>query len=400
MKTADYHFDLPEELIASYPLETRDSSRLLHYNLESKSVKHASFTDIVNILQPGDILVRNNTKVMPTRFFVRKPESDRFNIEILLTKNLPPRAHMQGLRNEDEGSCGGSNDLKMNERNAADGNVGVNSKDQTLWQAIGKPGKKLKDGAELILKNGSKVIIHRVEDGKVQVEFKSTEEFEQAIVDSSSMPIPPYMNREAEELDKIRYQTVYAQDNSSGVSIAAPTAGLHFTDEIFSQLKAKGIEVFDTTLHVGMGTFLPVKVENLAEHEMHSEYYEVDTEVIRKIVAAKQEGRRVIAIGSTSVRNLESVAAKHIAAGLDLMKGDLDEDLLKGETDIFIYPGAPGFKGFQLIDGMQTNFHLPESTLIMLVAALTGRDEVIRVYEEAIQEKYRFYSYGDTCLFL
>lgn len=344
MNTSDFDFELPEELIAQYPLDKRDESRLLHYSLEKRTIKHLKFIDIINILKKGDILVRNNTKVLPARLFVKPvitnhPEENR-EIEILLIK-------------------------------------AKDQKQLSKWEIIGKPFKRLKAGKSYVLNNAQEIKIEE-EAGTKYADFGSEENFHKAINEAGSMPIPPYMKRSAEELDKSRYQTVYArEDISSGLSIAAPTAGLHFTDEIFKELKNKGIEVLDTTLHVGMGTFLPIKTDNIHEHKMHAEYYEISPETWAKVTSAKAEGRRVISVGSTSTRCLEAAA---------------QSGQLNGETDIFIYPGYK----FQLVDGIITNFHLPKSTLILMISAFAGTEEILRAYAEAIEEKYRFYSYGDA----
>lgn len=334
----DFDFDLPEELIASYPLENRSDSRLLVYDASESKLQHKKFTDIIDLLEPGDILVRNNTKVLPARLYVRNETEAR--IEILLVKK----------------------------------------QEKQVWDIMAKPGKKLKDGLSYKLDNGIELKVIK-DETKFQVDFGSEENFQKAIQDCGSMPIPPYMKRKAEELDKERYQTTFSRDHESGISVAAPTAGLHFTAEIDQALKDKGIEILELTLHVGIGTFAPIKTENILEHKMHSEFYEVREETWRKIQKAKQEGKRIIGVGSTSTRVLESVA---------------NTGLLRAETDIFIYPGYK----FQVVDGMVTNFHLPKSSLIVMISALLGESTVKKIYLEAISEKYRFYSYGDACLLL
>ncbi len=357
-----YDFDLPEELIASYPTDRRDQSRLLHYNLESKSLKHLNFADILSLLQPGDILVRNNSKVLPARFYIEALDRNgllRFarndeaihKIEILLIKQ----------RGE-------------------------------LWEAIAKPLKKIKDG-EYLLTNGQQIQITKLLErdagdisAQILVNFGEKDAFNKAIAEAAEMPIPPYLGRHAEDLDKDRYQTVYAQDTSSGHSIAAPTAGLHFTDEILEALKERGVKTLDLTLHVGLGTFLPVKSETITAHKMHSEYYEISEDTWRQINKAKTDGRRIIAVGTTACRALESAARS---------------EKLSAETDIFIYPNDKSRDdNFRIINGLLTNFHLPRSTLLMLVSTLAGREEMLNIYKEAVEQRYRFFSYGDCMLLL
>jgi S-adenosylmethionine:tRNA ribosyltransferase-isomerase len=345
MNISDYDFELPEELIARYPLEERTASRLLVYDALTNQIQHKNFRDIVDILRPGDILLRNNTKVLAARLYVSKKTDSKdealgSKIEILLIK----KQHNQ------------------------------------VWDIMAKPGKKLKDGLIYELENGIEIKVIKDED-KFQVDFGSEENFCKAVQDCGSMPIPPYMKRSAEAIDAERYQTTYAREHDSGVSVAAPTAGLHFNEEIDRQLVNKGIEILELTLHVGIGTFAPIKTENILDHKMHSEFYEIAEDTWNKIQLAKKSGRRVIAVGSTSTRVLESVARTGILAG---------------ETDIFIYPG----KEFMVVDGMITNFHLPKSSLIVMITAFLGEKAVKDIYSEAISNKYRFYSYGDTSLLL
>ncbi len=345
MQLSEFDFELPEELIAKYPLEKRDESRMLYYN--KGNIEHRKFKDLVEILQPGDILVRNISKVLAARLWVWADTGSK--IEILLTNKI--------------------SDHK--------------------WQAIAGNSKRIKDGRVYKLSNGIQVDIKREAD-EVLVDFGTYENYQKAIQDCGSMPIPPYMKREAEESDKLRYQTTYARDTDDGSSVAAPTAGLHFTAEIDQALRAKGIEILEVTLHVGLGTFAPIKAENIEEHKMHAEIYSIEEDVWNKIQDAKKEGRRIIAVGSTSTRVLESVA-KSLSTRTDSNTGEL-----QGSTDIYIYPGYK----FQIIDGMLTNFHLPKSSLIVLISALLGTETVQKIYREAINSKYRFYSYGDCCLFL
>ena len=334
LKLTDFDFELPEELIAKYPCDKRDQSRMLVY--ENSQIKHQDFKSIIDYFEPGEILVRNNTKVLPARLFIENKQGTQ--IELLLIKEVSPY----------------------------------------LWQAMAKPAKRLKEERlEYKLRDSDLTIEAYKKDNQVYVDFKSHEHFEKVISNNGQMPIPPYFKREAQDLDKERYQTVYADSNPA--SVAAPTAGLHFTDEIFTALKNKGVEVIDLTLHVGIGTFAPVKVENIKEHEMHSEYFEIDETAWQKVLAAKEAGNKITAIGSTSVRTLESVARTNN---------------LLGETDIFIYPGFE----FKIVDRMLTNFHLPKSSLIMMISAFVGLDNVKAIYNSAIQNNYRFYSYGDCCL--
>ncbi len=337
-----YDFDLPEELIARYPQEKRDQSRLLHYNLESKSLKHLAFSDITHLLKAGDLLVLNKTQVLASRFYLQP-----LDIEILLL-----------TRKGDQ------------------------------WEAIAKPLKKLKDGASYQLKNGQTVKITKLKQDasseispQILVNFGSEEDFNRAVREAAEMPIPPYLKRRAEEIDKERYQTIFAQDSASGFSIAAPTAGLHFSDEILTKLRTKGVEILELTLHVGLGTFLPIKSQTISGHKMHSEYYEISSETWQKILSAKSAGQRIISVGSTASRALESAAAT---------------GTLTGETDIYIYPPYK----FKIIDGMLTNFHLPRSTLLLMVSALAGQEEILNIYKEAVIQRYRFFSYGDCMLLL
>lgn len=342
MKLADFDFNLPEELIATYPTEKRDESKMLCYQRHVRKLEHKQFSNIVDILQEGDLVVRNSSKVLPARLELNTNTGSK--IEILLLKPLS-----EGF----------------------------------VWQAIAGNAKRIKTGRTYKLTNSLEIELARVDDesNEVVVNFISLENFQRAIKECGTMPIPPYMKREAEELDKERYQTIYAKDRNDGVSVAAPTAGLHFTPAIDEALIAKGVEIAELTLHVGLGTFLPIKSENIHEHKMHEEYFSLEEELWNKIQLAKKESRRVIAIGSTSTRVLETVA---------------NNSKLQGWTDIYIYPGYE----FKIVDGMLTNFHLPKSSLFVMISAFLGTDIAQNIYTEAIKEKYRFYSYGDCCLFL
>lgn len=349
MKTEDFNFELPEELIARYPLDQRDESRLLHYNLESQSLKHLRFHNIVDLLQEGDLLVRNNTRVLPARLYL-EDSLKQIKVEILLIKAKDERGF--------------------------------------VWEIMGKPWKKIKPEYSFCLPSGQKVEIELDSNKKKYVNFGSLDLFKEAIANSGTMPIPPYMSREAESLDHDRYQTVYAEESAQDWSIAAPTAGLHFTENIFQELNNKGVEVIDLTLHVGTGTFVPVKTENIQDHEMHPESFSIGEASWNKILQAKKEGRRIISVGSTSTRCLETLIRPE---QYDLRKSS---GTIFGETDIYIYPGFE----FKIVNAILTNFHLPKSSLILMISAFAGREEILRIYKEAIEEKYRFYSYGDCML--
>lgn len=338
-KTSDYYYDLPPELIAQTPLYPRDSSRLLYYNKETGEIKDGVFTDIENILKPGDLLVVNNTRVLPARMYAYTVNGGK--IEILLLKRL----------------------------------------NLTDWEVMVKPGKKAREGVTLVINEElSLKILSRTESGERIVKFIYDGVFEDIISRAGEMPLPPYIHEKLK--DGERYQTVYAKNPGSA---AAPTAGLHFTNELIERLKKKGVEFATVELKVGLGTFRPVKVEDAEKHDMHSEWYEITAENAEKINKAKREKRRVIAVGTTSVRTLETVADENgfVSSG-------------SGYTKIFIYPPYK----FRCVEGLITNFHLPESTLIMLVAAFTSREEILSVYKHAVDEKYRFFSFGDACLFL
>lgn len=339
MKTADFYFDLPQELIAQDPLEDRSSSRLLHLNKETGEIEHGTFRDILKYLQPGDCLVVNDTKVIPARLYGHKADTGAL-IEILLLKR----------------------------------------KEKDIWETLVKPGKKARPGAEIIFGNGilKGTVIDVVEEGNRLIQFSYEGIFEEILDQLGEMPLPPYITHKLQ--DKNRYQTVYAKKEGSA---AAPTAGLHFTKELMAQVEEMGVKIAHVTLHVGLGTFRPVKVEDVTEHHMHSEFYVVEEEQAKVINDTKKAGGRVIAVGTTSCRTLES------AAGTDgILKAG------SGWTEIFIYPGYQ----FRLIDCLITNFHLPESTLLMLVSALAGKEKIMNAYEEAVKERYRFFSFGDAMM--
>ena len=337
MKKEDFYFDLPEELIAQDPLEDRSGSRLLVLDKETGETEHHIFREIVNYLNPGDCLVINDTKVIPARLIGEK-EGTGAKVEVLLLKR----------------------------------------KENDIWETLVKPGRKMKPGARLAFGNGllKAEVIGVVEEGNRLIRFEYEGIFEEILDQLGQMPLPPYITHQLE--DKNRYQTVYAKHSGSA---AAPTAGLHFTPELLDEIKEKGVEIAHVTLHVGLGTFRPVKVENIQEHHMHSEFYRIEQSEADKINRAKGEGHRVICVGTTSCRTVESAADEN---------GRLRE--CSGWTEIFIYPGYK----FKVLDALITNFHLPESTLIMLVSALAGREHVLAAYEEAIRERYRFFSFGDA----
>lgn len=337
MKTSDFYYDLPQELIAQDPLKKRSDSRLMHLDRKTGQICHQHFTDILRWLHPGDCLVINDTKVIPARLFGRKEDTDA-HIEILLLKR----------------------------------------RDKDVWETLVKPGKKAKPGTKLIFGDGrlKGEVIDIVEEGNRLIHFTYEGIFEEILDSLGEMPLPPYITHKLE--DKNRYQTVYAKHDGSA---AAPTAGLHFTEELLEQVKAKGVSIAHVTLHVGLGTFRPVKVEDVTQHHMHSEFYVVEEEQARLINETKAAGGRIISVGTTSCRTLESAGDETgvVKAG-------------SGWTDIFIYPGYR----FKVIDGLITNFHLPESTLLMLVSALAGKDTIMKAYEEAVKERYRFFSFGDA----
>ena len=337
MKKEDFYFDLPEELIAQDPLEDRSGSRLLVLDKETGETEHHIFREIVNYLNPGDCLVINDTKVIPARLIGEK-EGTGAKVEVLLLKR----------------------------------------KENDIWETLVKPGRKMKPGARLVFGNGllKAEVIGVVEEGNRLIRFEYEGIFEEILDQLGQMPLPPYITHQLEE--KNRYQTVYAKHSGSA---AAPTAGLHFTPELLDEIKEKGVGIAHVTLHVGLGTFRPVKVENIQEHHMHSEFYRIEQSEADKINRAKEEGHRVICVGTTSCRTVESAADEN---------GRLRE--CSGWTEIFIYPGYK----FKVLDALITNFHLPESTLIMLVSALAGREHVLAAYEEAIRERYRFFSFGDA----
>lgn len=341
MKTSDFYYDLPKELIAQDPLEDRSSSRLLHLSMKDGSMEHRHFTDILDYLNEGDCLVINDTRVIPARLYGHKEETGAL-IEILLLK-----------RHEND-----------------------------IWECLVKPGKKARPGAKITFGDGilKGEIIDIVDEGNRLIQFHYDGIFEEILDQLGEMPLPPYITHKLK--DKNRYQTVYAKNDGSA---AAPTAGLHFTKELLEQVKAEGVKIAHVTLHVGLGTFRPVKVDDVEQHHMHSEFYMVEEDQAKLINDTKKAGGRVISVGTTSCRTLESATGEDgiLRAG-------------SGWTEIFIYPGYR----FKMIDGLITNFHLPESTLMMLVSALAGKENIMAAYEEAVRQKYRFFSFGDAMLII
>ena len=337
MKVSDFYFELPEELIAQYPLEKRDSSRLMVLDKKTGEIEHRKFHDILEYLNEGDTLVLNNTRVLPARLIGEKEETGG-KIEFLLLKRI-------------EGD---------------------------KWECLAKPGRKAKVGTVFTFGEGKlKAIVREIgEEGNRIIEFKYDGIFEQVLDELGQMPLPPYIHEKLE--DKERYQTVYSKEKGSA---AAPTAGLHFTEELLKEIKDKGVNIAYLTLHVGLGTFRPIKVDDVNNHVMHSEYYHLDKENAELINKTKEAGKRVIAVGTTSSRTLETIGDEN---------GRVREQ--SGWTDIFIYPGYK----FKIVDNLITNFHLPESTLIMLVSALAGQDNIMNAYNTAVKEKYRFFSFGDS----
>jgi S-adenosylmethionine:tRNA ribosyltransferase-isomerase len=338
-KKSDFYYYLPEEQIAQTPVEPRDSSRLLVYNREKDTIEHRIFRDIIDYLQAGDVLVLNNTKVLPARMYAHTQNGGV--VEVLLLKRI----------------------------------------DKDVWEVLVKPGKKCTVGKKLTISDELSLTVEGItETGERIVRFEYVGVFEEILERVGTMPLPPYIKHKLE--NQKRYQTVYAKTDGSA---AAPTAGLHFTPELLQKIRDKGVEIAEVLLHVGLGTFRPVKEDIITDHKMHSEYYEVGEVAADIINRAKKEGRRIIAVGTTSVRTLESVADEN-----GFVKP------CHGNTEIFIYPPYK----FKCVDALITNFHLPESTLIMLVAALTGREKILSIYETAVREKYRFFSFGDAMFVL
>ncbi len=337
MKVSEFSYELPEELIAQTPLEKRDESRLMVLDRKKQTIEHKIFKDIIDYLEPGDCLVRNNTKVLPARLYGKKETGAQ--VEFLLLNRI-------------EGD---------------------------IWESIVRPGNKLHIGTKVIFGDGllEAEILDTMPGGTRKVQFKYQGIFNEILDQIGLMPLPPYIHEELKEND--RYQTVYAKYEGSA---AAPTAGLHFTEELLKKLEEKGVKIANVTLHVGIGTFRPVKVVNIEEHDMHSEHFYIKQEDVDKINETKRQGKKIIAVGTTSCRVLETIASE---------KNGMVEPI-EGDTKIFIYPGYK----FKCIDGLITNFHLPESTLLMLVSALAGKEYIMKAYNEAVKEKYKFFSFGDA----
>ena len=338
MKVSEFNYELPEELIAQTPIEKRDESRLMVLERKKQTIEHKVFKDIIDYLEPGDCLVRNNTKVLPARLYGKKETGAK--VEFLLLNQI-------------EGD---------------------------IWESIVRPGNKLHVSTKVIFGDGllEAEILEVMPGGTRKVEFHYKGIFNEILDKIGLMPLPPYIHEELKQND--RYQTVYAKYNGSA---AAPTAGLHFTEELLKKIEEKGVKIANVTLHVGIGTFRPVKVEEIEEHQMHSEHYYIKQEDVDKINETKKQGKRVIAVGTTSCRVLETISDEN-----GMVKP------IEGDTQIFIYPGYK----FKCLDGLVTNFHLPESTLIMLVSALAGKDYIMKAYNEAVKERYRFFSFGDAML--
>ncbi len=336
MKVSEFNYELPEELIAQTPIEKRDESRLMVLDRSKQTIEHKTFKDIIDYLEPGDCLVRNNTKVIPARIYGKKETGAK--VEFLLLKNM-------------EGD---------------------------IWETIVRPGNKLHVGTKVIFGDGllTAEILEIMPGGTRKVKFSYEGIFNEILDKIGLMPLPPYIHEELKDND--RYQTVYAKYNGSA---AAPTAGLHFTPELLKKIEKKGVKIANLTLHVGIGTFRPVKEENVENHEMHTEHFYIKQEDVNKINETKKQGKRVIAVGTTSCRVLETIADEN---------GLVKET--EADTSIFIYPGYQ----FKCLDGLITNFHLPQSTLLMLVSALAGKDYIMKAYHEAVKEKYRFFSFGDA----
>ncbi|WP_428611967.1 tRNA preQ1(34) S-adenosylmethionine ribosyltransferase-isomerase QueA [Shewanella sp.] len=340
MRVADFSFDLPDELIARYPMPNRTASRLLTLDGNTGAVEDKQFTDILEMVNPGDLMVFNNTRVIPARVFGQKQTGGK--LEILVERMLDDKRILAHVRSS----------------------------------------KSPKPGTIICLDGGYEMTMLARHDALFELELNSDSTILEVLEEVGHMPLPPYIDRPDEDADKERYQTVYNQNPGA---VAAPTAGLHFDDEILKQLTDKGVKLAFVTLHVGAGTFQPVRVDNILEHQMHAEYAEVPQDVVDAIVQTKAAGKRVVAVGTTSVRSLESAAQASLAKGEALQP-------FYADTEIFIYPGYQ----FQIVDAMLTNFHLPESTLLMLISAFAGRDHVMTAYQQAIEQQYRFFSYGDA----
>ncbi|MBQ8950722.1 MAG: tRNA preQ1(34) S-adenosylmethionine ribosyltransferase-isomerase QueA [Eubacterium sp.] len=376
MDLHDFYYDLPEELIAQDPLEKRSDSRMMVVHRDSGETEHRHFSDLLDYLKCGDCLVINDTKVIPARLLGMKKDTGAA-VEVLLLKDASDKVQQ-------------SEEIADN---------GINGENTRVWECLVKPGKKMKPGAVVCFGQSEEggeplltaEVLSVVDDGNRIIRFYYNGIWEEILDKLGEMPLPPYITHKLQ--DKNRYQTVYAKNSGSA---AAPTAGLHFTEEMLKDIEAHGVKIARLTLHVGLGTFRPVKVEKIEEHHMHSEYFELSEEAAKVINETKAAGGRVIAVGTTSTRTLETVASRLEA---ERTEGETEENVVRdmsGWTDIFIYPGYR----FKVIDGLITNFHLPESTLIMLVSAFYNREGVLAAYEEAVRERYRFFSFGDASFWL
>ena len=376
MDLHDFYYDLPEELIAQDPLEKRSDSRMMVVHRDSGETEHRHFSDLLDYLKCGDCLVINDTKVIPARLLGMKKDTGAA-VEVLLLKDASDKVQQ-------------SEEIADN---------GINGENTRVWECLVKPGKKMKPGAVVCFGQSEEggeplltaEVLSVVDDGNRIIRFYYNGIWEEILDKLGEMPLPPYITHKLQ--DKNRYQTVYAKNSGSA---AAPTAGLHFTEEMLKDIEAHGVKIARLTLHVGLGTFRPVKVEKIEEHHMHSEYFELSEEAAKVINETKAAGGRVIAVGTTSTRTLETVASRLEA---ERTEGETEENVVRamsGWTDIFIYPGYR----FKVIDALITNFHLPESTLIMLVSAFYNREGVLAAYEEAVRERYRFFSFGDASFWL
>lgn len=380
MEVKDFYYDLPEELIAQDPLEKRDDSRFMVIHRETGEIEHRRFHDVLEYLNPGDCLVINDTKVIPARLLGEKEDTGAA-IEVLLLKDA---------------SAAYGNVSGKAEGNTQDNIQNNNQKNIRIWECLVKPGKKMKPGARVCFGKNEETgeallraeVIDTVEEGNRIIRFEFDGIWEEVLDRLGEMPLPPYITHKLQ--DKNRYQTVYAKHDGSA---AAPTAGLHFTEELLKQIEEKGVKIARLTLHVGLGTFRPVKVEKIEDHHMHSEFYLLSQEAADIINETRRNGGRVISVGTTSTRTLETVGTQQ-----EITKTGEFKELqpASGWTNIFIYPGYE----FKIVDSLITNFHLPESTLIMLVSAFYNRDAVMNAYEEAVKERYRFFSFGDSMLLL
>ncbi len=387
MEVHDFYYDLPEELIAQDPLEKRDESRFMVIHRDTNEIEHRRFHDVIEYLNPGDCLVINDTKVIPARLLGEKEETGAA-IEVLLLKDASGYA---------DSSKEGTNSENTEQTKELAG------KNTRIWECLVKPGKKMKPGARVVFGKDevtgepllSAEVLDTVEEGNRIIRFEFDGIWEEVLDKLGEMPLPPYITHKLQ--DKNRYQTVYAAHEGSA---AAPTAGLHFTKELLSEIEAKGVKIARLTLHVGLGTFRPVKVDKIEDHHMHTEYYELSQEAADIINETRRNGGRVISVGTTSTRTLETVGTLQgiSKASQDEAKSTQFQEIkpASGWTNIFIYPGYE----FKIVDSLITNFHLPESTLIMLVSAFYNRDAVMNAYEEAVKERYRFFSFGDSMLLL